>query len=116
MNMRRSIPDERELRLRATELRWYLLPLLQESPSNRDARLAQVPADLRDLVKTRLDEWNILPPPLQQEFLENEQPALFRDWTFARSPARRQIPPARWNALTDAAETNIRRSSTNSLN
>ena len=26
-------PDERELRLRATELRWYLLPLLRESPS-----------------------------------------------------------------------------------
>src|SRR5438094_235453 len=24
-------PDERELRLRATELRWYLLPLLRES-------------------------------------------------------------------------------------
>ena len=32
MNMRRSIPNERELRLRATELRWYLLPLLRESP------------------------------------------------------------------------------------
>ena len=37
-------PNERELRLRATELRWYLLPLLQESPGNRAARLAQIPA------------------------------------------------------------------------
>ena len=66
-------PNERELRLRATELRWYLMPLLRESPTNRAARLAQVPDDLRDLVKTRLDQWSILPPPLQQEFLENER-------------------------------------------
>ena len=25
-------PNERELRLRATELRWHLMPLLRESP------------------------------------------------------------------------------------
>src|SRR5476651_1377510 len=43
-------PDERELRLRATELRWYLEPLLHESPTNRAARLSQVPDDVRDLV------------------------------------------------------------------
>ncbi len=36
-------PNERELRLRATELRWYLMPLLQEPPTNRTVRLAQVP-------------------------------------------------------------------------
>ncbi|MGH7951090.1 MAG: DUF3106 domain-containing protein [Limisphaerales bacterium] len=66
-------PDERELRLRATELRWYLTPLLRESPTNRDARLAQVPEDIRDLVKARLMQWEILPPPIQDEFLENER-------------------------------------------
>jgi hypothetical protein len=69
-------PDERELRLRATELRWYLMPLLQITPlnaTNRDEQLAQVPEDLRDLVKTRLNEWEILPPPLKQEFLENDR-------------------------------------------
>lgn len=65
-------PDERELRLRATELRWYLMPLLRASPTNRAALLAQVPADLRDLVQSRLQQWIILPPPLQQEFLDNE--------------------------------------------
>jgi Protein of unknown function (DUF3106) len=65
-------PDDRALRLRATELRWYLLPLLRDSPTNRAARLAQVPDDLRELVQTRLQGWIILPPPLQQEFLENE--------------------------------------------
>ena len=33
-------PNERELRLRATELRWYLMPLLRESPTNRAVQLA----------------------------------------------------------------------------
>lgn len=66
-------PNERELRLRATELRWYLLPLLHDSPTNRAARLAQVPSDVRDLVQTRLDGWTLLPPTLKQEFLDNER-------------------------------------------
>ena len=73
-------PDERELRLRATELRWYLLPLLQMNPTNRDAGLAKVPSDLREIVKNRLNEWEILPPELKEEFLENERT---RDY-FAR--------------------------------
>ncbi len=66
-------PDDRELRLRATDLRWYLMPLLQTSPANRDAGLARVPADLREIVKSRLTEWEILPPSIKDEFLENEQ-------------------------------------------
>jgi hypothetical protein len=65
-------PDERELRLCATELRWYLLPLMRTSPTNYEAQLAQVPDDLRPLVKSRLQQWQILPPPLQQEFLAND--------------------------------------------
>jgi Protein of unknown function (DUF3106) len=66
-------PNTRELRLRATELRWYLMPLLREPPTDRAARLAQVPEDIRELVEDRLNQWTILPPPLQQEFLENER-------------------------------------------
>jgi hypothetical protein len=65
-------PNERELRLRATELRWYLLPLLHESPTNRAAQLTAIPADLRALVNARLLQWDILPPPLQTEFFESE--------------------------------------------
>jgi hypothetical protein len=65
--------NERELRLRATELRWYLLPLLHTSPTNRATRLAAIPDDLRPLIKTRLQRWDILPPPLQQEFFESER-------------------------------------------
>lgn len=66
-------PDERELRLRATELRWWLTPLLRMNPTNREPRLAQVPDDLRDLVQSRLTQWDILPPPLQQEFLASDR-------------------------------------------
>ncbi len=66
-------PDDRELRLRATELRWYLIPLLQMTPTNQDEQLAQVPENLRDLVKARLTQWEILPPPLKQEFLDNDR-------------------------------------------
>ena len=47
-------PNERELRLRATELRWYLMPLFQTAPADREASLAQVPDELRELVKSRL--------------------------------------------------------------
>jgi hypothetical protein len=66
-------PDERELRLRASELRWYIMPLLQMAPTNRPANLARIPQDLRDIVKIRLLEWDTLPPPLKQEFLENDR-------------------------------------------
>jgi len=66
-------PDDRELRLRATELRWYLEPLLRGSLADRAALLAQVPDDMRELVNDRLQEWMILPPPLKQEFLEMDE-------------------------------------------
>jgi len=66
-------PDERELRLRATELRWYLTPLLQMTPANRTLWLAQVPPELQKLVQVRLAEWDLLPPGLQREFLANDK-------------------------------------------
>jgi hypothetical protein len=66
-------PDERELRLRATELRWYLTPLLRVPATERAARLANVPEELRELVQSRLQQWDILPPPLQKECLASDQ-------------------------------------------
>ena len=62
-------PNERELRLQATELRWYLAPLMRLPAAQRGARLAQVPDQWRNIVQSRLSEWDILPPPLQQELL-----------------------------------------------
>jgi hypothetical protein len=65
-------PDDRELRLRATELRWQLVPLLRLAPADRGPRLALVPDDLAPLVKSRLADWDLLPPALQREFLAND--------------------------------------------
>ena len=106
-------PNERELRLRATELRWYLLPLLRDSPSNRPAGLALVPPDIRDLVKARLDEWGILPPQMQEEFLENQEALhYFAHLDVSNSMMLRKIAPpgsalARWTALTEAEQKQI---------
>lgn len=66
-------PEECELRLRVTELRWYLLPLLDLPATNRAAQLAFIPPAMRELVEPRLQQWTLLPPPLRQMLLTNEQ-------------------------------------------
>ena len=66
-------PNERELRLRATELRWYLTPLMRLPPAERGPGLAQMPPDLRELAQSRLAQWDLLPLALQQEFLANDK-------------------------------------------
>ena len=98
-------PDGRELRLRATELRWYLVPLLRAPPDQRAAQLALVPPDLHDLLQSRLMEWEILPPPLQQEFLDNEHIAGYfaglsttNNNTDALAPS--DAEQSRWNAYS----------------
>ncbi|MSU56635.1 MAG: DUF3106 domain-containing protein [Pedosphaera sp.] len=65
--------DERELILRATELRWWLLQLMRQPATNRAAGLVQIPAHLRKLVDDRLSVWDLLPPPLQKDLLDNEE-------------------------------------------
>lgn len=81
-------PDDRELRLQATELRWYLTPLMRLPADQRDARLAAVPVEYRAIVQQRLMLWSILPPALQQEFLTNDLPAhYFAQVTVSNAPA-----------------------------
>ena len=65
-------PPFAEQRLEVTELRWYLLPLLKDSSTNRAARLAAIPEPYRDLVATRLSQWDIFPPSLKEEVIEYE--------------------------------------------
>jgi hypothetical protein len=65
-------PNARELRLRATELRWYLLRLMRTSPTNRIAQLERVPSDMRPLIDSRLKEWDALTPEVQTDFLKHE--------------------------------------------
>ena len=65
-------PEERELRLRVTQLRWYLRPLMDISATNRVERLAKIPEPDRKLVEERLQLWDKLPADMQKEVLEHE--------------------------------------------
>jgi hypothetical protein len=68
------LPSElRDLRLRATELRWWLTPMLRMSLVDQKKRLAQMPEDLRGLAESRLEQWKLLPTPIREEFLTNDQ-------------------------------------------
>ena len=69
--------EEREARLRATELRYFLLPLLSCPRTNRPTSLDFVPETIRTLVVERLMRWDTLPPPLKNELLENQDAVRF---------------------------------------
>lgn len=99
-------PDDRELRLRATELRWYLMPILQAASDQRSAQVALVPSDIREIVQSRVEEWEMLPPPMQQEFLDNEHIAGYfaglnttNDESGAPAPSDPEL--SRWNAFSE---------------
>ncbi len=65
-------PNERELRLRTTELEWYLQPFLNDPQTDREARLALIPEEMRQIVKNRLARWEALPPAVRDELLNDE--------------------------------------------
>ena len=85
-----SLKPEDELRLLVTELRWYLLPLLDLPATRQTAQLASIPPAVRKLVEPRLQQWTLLPPPLQQMLLTNEQAV---DYLIRVDPPANQ-PPA----------------------
>ncbi len=65
-------PGLRELRLQATELRFYLRPLLSLPANQRAISVAHMPAEYADLIKVRLAKWDALAPDTRREILENE--------------------------------------------
>jgi len=97
-------PDERELRLRVTELRWYLRPLMSSPATNRPAQLATIPEMHRPLVEDRLQAWDKLSPDLQKELLANEATLRYLTEIEGRTDEQRRqaleaIPPASRPAL-----------------
>ncbi len=66
-------PETRELKLRTTELRWYLKTLLPMQPDQRAVKLAQMPERDRELVAVRLKQWNLLSPGWRDEILRHER-------------------------------------------
>ncbi len=81
-------PDNRELRLSVTELRWYLWPLMAGPATNRAALLLMVPKQYRELVKDRLQEWDKVPPDVQKELLGIEPTLRY----FTETPGTRRRP------------------------
>ncbi|HEY5910490.1 MAG TPA: DUF3106 domain-containing protein [Verrucomicrobiae bacterium] len=65
-------PDERELRLRVTELQYYLLPLMGLPSTNRPAQIALLPPEIAPMVAVRLQRWDELPADEQNRLLDNQ--------------------------------------------
>ena len=85
-------PDERELRLVATELRWYLPQLMAMSGTNRSERLADIRPNLRALIESRLERWDKLPAALRERGLQNERAfALLLQIRSASGPLREML-------------------------
>ena len=92
--------NERDLRLLATELRWWLMPLMRQPATHRAAGLSLIPARLRKLVDDRLLQWDLLPPDLQKELLGNEEAARLLAQIETSTAAQREailtnLPPGR---------------------
>ena len=111
------LPGElRELRLRETELRWYLRPLMDVPRTNRAARLARIPEDERKIVEERLQLWDLLPPSLQQQWTNDEMVANYFAQNASATPQEQKdmfsiMPPGlretlqagfdRWSQMTE---------------
>jgi hypothetical protein len=63
--------EQREVRLRALQIRWNTLRLMKLEPAERARQLAALTDADRAAVQKRLGTFEILPPPLQKEVLSN---------------------------------------------
>ena len=120
-------PDEREMRLRAMELRYHVTSLLREPLRSRAQRLMMVPENDRPLVEERLKYWDQLSPAEQKEALENERmtrdvfgisgPTIPRQLTLNRLTSNQVVQIeqqlVRWQTLPDARRAEIQRNFTN---
>ena len=87
-----SLPaDERELRLRVTELQSYLRPLMSARDTNRAVQLARIPEADRKLVEDRLREWDKLTPEAQKELMEHETTLLYLAQIEGRTDEQRRV-------------------------
>jgi hypothetical protein len=108
--------DRREERLQATEMCWYLQPLLTGSATNRAERLASIPFRNRRFVADRLGEWDKLPADVQKDLLANKDTLSYlteikgltddarRNIVTNMSPARRERLQAgieQWNRMPE---------------
>jgi hypothetical protein len=86
--------EERELRLMATELQWYLKPLLNPAATNRASQLEMIPENVRPMVQARLAQWDKIPPGMQRLMLTNRHGA---EYLVGGSSTR--VPPSPADAM-----------------
>jgi hypothetical protein len=63
---------QREARLHALQMRWHMRSLMQMNPAERAPWLAALSDADRTVLRQQLGRWDILPPPLKKDVLENE--------------------------------------------
>jgi hypothetical protein len=112
-----SGPNLRELRLKATELYYYLWPLMNTPASNRPPLLALVPQNDRKEIGRRLRAWDEFPANKQQELLTNAAAIRFFTDLQTRPPPLPPASPAQraklergipqWQALPRAQQQRI---------
>jgi hypothetical protein len=99
-------PEQRELRLRVTELRYYLLPLMSIPATHRSAQLEMVPQEIRPMILVRLQSWDQLSPEKQKELLDNEKAVRYLAEAASLSPQQKQVatnpPPGQTGALEES--------------
>jgi hypothetical protein len=83
-------PEQREARLRLTELYTHLAPLMRLEPGARAAQLAEVPASLRPLIEERLRLWDGLPADLRADILANQEVMYYFVRLDSTTPAQQQ--------------------------
>jgi hypothetical protein len=114
-------PEQRELRLQVTELRWYLLPLMKAPVASRSEELGRIPEGPRKLVQDRLDKWDKLPAEVQKQVLDNED--ILRYYVELAAKSGKPSPPAeqtlsatqrhgiqQWQAFTEQERQKIKSS------
>jgi hypothetical protein len=101
--------DERELRLQATELRHYLMPILSSPATNRPAELARVPEQTRKLVVVRLRQWDALPPEVRQDLLDNEAAIHYFTEAAAPQPNPKAETPVKFTVRNQKLEASLDR-------
>ncbi len=108
-------PEIRELKLRTTELRWYLKTLLPMPEAQRAAKLKQMSPQDQELVAVRLEQWKLLSPGWRDEVLKHERTM---DWirqnrlaaTAAAASTNAESRIAKWNQLPTETRAGMFRS------
>ena len=87
-------PEERETRLRATELRWHLTRLMKTPATDRGPAATFVPESFRKVVETRLRQWDQFPDATRRQILTNEAALTFFTRLENTAPVRTNVPLA----------------------